>query len=121
MPGIVEELQRTHHVVLAGPTTLAALLNGLQMGFKTLAIQQRSREVWKVLGAVNTEFGKFGDLLEKTKKRLDQASGDLDLATRKSGTIRRRLTSIEELSISDAQNMLKLNWDNGSDINDSEE
>jgi len=121
MPGIVDELQRNHHVVLAGPTTLAALLNSLQTGFKTLAIQQRSSEVWKVLGAVKTEFGKFGELLEKTKKRLDQASGDLDLATKKSTTIRRRLTSVEELPVSDAQNMLKMDWNNASDSEDSEE
>lgn len=106
MPGIVEELQRDHHVVLAGPTTLAALLNSLQMGFKTLAIQKRSSEVWKVLGAVKTEFAKFGELLEKTKKKLDQASGELDLATRKSGTIRRRLVSVEALPTAEARLML---------------
>ena len=106
MPGIVEELQRDHHVVLAGPTTLAALLNSLQMGFKTLAIQKRSSEVWKVLGSVKTEFAKFGELLEKTKKKLDQASGELDLATRKSGTIRRRLVSVEALPTAEARLML---------------
>jgi DNA recombination protein RmuC len=100
-PGIVDDLQRAHRVVLAGPTTLAALLNSLQMGFRTLAIQQRSSEVWKVLGVVKSEFSKFGELLDRTKKKLDQASGELDLASRKSATIQRRLVSVESLPAED--------------------
>ena len=77
-PGLVEALQREHKVMLAGPTTLLATLNSLQMGFRTLALEQRSAEVWEVLGAVKTEFGKFGDVLAKTKKKLDEASHTID-------------------------------------------
>ncbi len=77
-PGLVEVLQRDYKVSIAGPTTMAALLNSLQMGFRTLAIQKRSGEVWKVLGAVKTEFDRFGDVLEATQKRLEQTSTELD-------------------------------------------
>jgi len=76
---------------------LATLLNCVQVGFKTLAIAQRSSEVWAVLGAVKTEFGKFGDLLEKTKKKLDEASNTIDDAARKSRTIERKLRDVQEL------------------------
>ncbi len=76
--GLVEQVQRDCRVVFAGPTTLAALLNSLQMGFRTLAIQKRSSEVWNLLGAVKNEFGKFGDALSKVKDKLDQASSDMD-------------------------------------------
>lgn len=93
--GLVDELQRNHRVVVAGPTTLSALLNSLQMGFRTLAIQKRSSEVWQILGSVKTEFARFGELLDKTKKRLDQASGDLDLAYRRTERIQRKLVSVE--------------------------
>lgn len=96
-PGLVDELQRVHRIVISGPTTLTALLNSLQMGFKTLAIQKRSSEVWQVLGTVKTEFVRFGELLDKTKKRLDLASGDLDLAYRRTESIQRRLVSVESL------------------------
>src|SRR3546814_12064233 len=71
-PNIVDSLQRDHRVVLAGPTTLTALLNSLQMGFRTLAIEKRTSEVWRVLGAVKTEFGKFGAVLAKVSEKLDQ-------------------------------------------------
>lgn len=94
-PGLVDELQRTHRVVTAGPTTLSALLNSLQMGFRTLAIQKRSSEVWRILGGIKTEFLRFGELLDKTKKRLDLASGDLDLAYRRTERIQRKLVSVE--------------------------
>jgi hypothetical protein len=73
-PGLMEALQREHKVMLAGPTTLLATLNSLQMGFRTLALEKRSAEVWEVLGAVKTEFGKFGDVLAKTRKKLEEAS-----------------------------------------------
>ena len=73
-PGLVEAMQREHRVMLAGPTTLLATLNSLQMGFGTLALERRSTEVWQVLGAVKTEFGKFGDVLAKTWRKLDEAS-----------------------------------------------
>ena len=94
-PGLVDDLQREHRVVIAGPTTLTALLNSLQMGFRTLAIQKRSSEVWQILGGVKTEFSRFGELLLKTRKRLDQASGELDLAYRRTERIKRRLVSVE--------------------------
>lgn len=93
--GLADELQRTHRVILAGPTTLTALLNSLQMGFRTLAIQKRSGEVWQILGSIKTEFARFGELLDKTKKRLELASGDLDLAYRKTEKIQRKLISVE--------------------------
>lgn len=94
-PGLVDELQRDSRVVIAGPTTLTALLNSLQMGFRTLAIQKRSSEVWQILGGVKTEFSRFGELLLKTRKKLDQASGDLALAYRRTEKIKRRLVSVE--------------------------
>ena len=95
--GLVEQVQRDCKVVLAGPTTLAALLNSLQMGFRTLAIQKRSSEVWQLLASVKAEFGKFGGLLEGVKKRLEQASNQIDEVARKSRTIERRLNRVEEL------------------------
>ncbi len=82
---------------MAGPTTLAAILSSLRMGFRTLAIEKRSSEVWKVLGAVKTEFGQFGGLLEKVHKKLDQASTTIDDAARKSRTIERKLKDVEEI------------------------
>ncbi len=95
--GLVEQVQRDCRVVFAGPTTLAALLNSLQMGFRTLAIQKRSSEVWNLLAAVKTEFGKFGGMLESVKKKLDQASGDLDKVAVRSRMITRKLRDVEEL------------------------
>ncbi len=96
--GLVEILQREYRVTLAGPTTMAALLNSLQMGFKTLAIQKRSGEVWNVLGAVKTEFDKFADVLEATKKRLDQANDELDkLVGVRTRQIQSKLKSVTKL------------------------
>jgi DNA recombination protein RmuC len=96
-PGLWDTLQREFRVVVTGPTTLSALLNSLQMGFRTLAIQKRTSEVWQVLGAVKTEFGKFGDLLEKTQKKLQEASNTLDSAAVRTRAIERRLRGVEEL------------------------
>ncbi len=104
--GLVEIIQRECRVVLAGPTTLAALLNSLQMGFRTLAIQQRSSEVWKLLGAVKTEFGKFGDLLEGVKRKLETATTTMDDAAKKSRAIERKLRNVQELPIPDAELLL---------------
>jgi len=92
-----QTLQNTYRVILAGPTTLAALLNSLQMGFRTLAIEQRSSDVWKVLAVVKTEFGKFGDILEKTQKKLQEAGNTIETASRKSRTIERKLRGVETL------------------------
>lgn len=96
-PGLCESLQRDFRIVITGPTTLAALLNSLQMGFRTLAIEKRSSEVWALLGAVKTEFGKFGDILEKTHKKLQEAGNTIEDAARKSRTIERRLKNVQEL------------------------
>lgn len=95
-PGMCEVLQRDYRVIITGPTTLATLLNCLQVGFKTLAIAKRSSEVWELLGAVKSEFGKFGDLLDKTKKKLDEASNTIEDAARKSRTIERKLKEVQE-------------------------
>ena len=104
---LVEQLQRDYKVVVAGPTTMAALLNSLQMGFKTLAIQKRSAEVWQVLGAVKTEFNRFGDVLETTQQRLEQAGSELDkLVGVRTRAIRRRLAQVGELPETDAAALL---------------
>jgi DNA recombination protein RmuC len=94
---LCEFLQREFRVVVAGPTTLAALLNSLQMGFRTLAIERRSSEVWALLGAVKTEFGRFGDLLDKTQKKLQEASSTIESAAKKSRTIERKLRDVQAL------------------------
>ena len=96
-PGLGEALQREHKVMLAGPTTLLAVLNSLQMGFRTLALEQRSAEVWEVLGAVKTEFGRFGDVLAKTKKKLEEASSTIDAAEVRTRAMARQLRTVEAL------------------------
>jgi DNA recombination protein RmuC len=96
-PGLVDLLQREHRVVVAGPTTLAALLNSLQMGFRTFAVEQRASEVWMVLGAVKTEFGKFGDILARTRQQLQTVSNSLDTAEVRSRAIVRRLRDVESM------------------------
>ena len=98
-PGILDVLQNEYKVLIAGPTTLAALLNSLQMGFKTLAIQKRSSEVWEVLGKVKNEFLKFGMLIDKTKKKLQEATNTIDEVSSKSRTIDRRLSQVEVLTL----------------------
>src|SRR6266403_2360481 len=95
--GLVEQIQRDCRVVFAGPTTLAALLNSLQMGFRTLAIQKRSSEVWNLLAGVKTEFAKFGDALSKVKDKLDQAASDMDKVAVRSRAITKKLRDVEEL------------------------
>jgi DNA recombination protein RmuC len=104
--GLCDFIQREYRVVMAGPTTLAALLNSLQMGFRTLAIEQRSSEVWKLLGAVKTEFSRFGDLLEKTHKKLQEASNTIENASKKSRTIEKKLKKVQELPSDDAAGMI---------------
>jgi len=94
---LVQILQRQYHIVVSGPSTFAAFLNSLQMGFRTLAIQKRSGEVWRVLGEVKTAFGKFGDSLDAVRKRLEQAASSVDDAQRKSRTLQNRLRAVEEL------------------------
>jgi DNA recombination protein RmuC len=104
--GLFEFLQREFKIVLAGPTTLAAMLNSLQMGFKTLAIEKRSSEVWQVLGAVKTEFGKFGEVLAKTKKKLQETVNTIDSAETRTRAITRKLKSVEELPSAEATALL---------------
>ena len=96
-PGLVETLQKDFRVIVTGPTTLAAILNSLQMGFRTLAIEKRSSEVWQILGAVKTEFGKFGEILEKTKKKIQEAGDTIDTASTKTRTIQSKLRNVEAL------------------------
>ena len=105
-PGLVQALQGEHRISLAGPTTLLATLTSLQMGFRTLALEQRSAEVWEVLGAVKTEFGKFGDVLAKTKKKLDEASSSIELAERRTRVMARELRAVEALPEARAQALL---------------
>ena len=96
--GLIEELQRSYRINIAGPSTMAALLNSLQMGFRTVALQKRSSEVWRVLGAVRTEFEKFGTTLERTQKRLDDAHRELDeLVGTRTRQIQRKLRSVERI------------------------
>ena len=96
-PGLMEALQREFKVLLVGPTTLLATLTSLQMGFRTLALEQRSAEVWEVLGAVKTEFNKFGEILAKTKKKLAEASDTIDAASVRTRAMERRLRGVESL------------------------
>lgn len=105
-PGLLEKIQRECRVVVAGPTTLAALLNALQMGFRTLAIQKRSSEIWNLLGAVKTEFGKFGEILDGVKRKLDQASNTMEDAARRSRAIERRLRDVQALPEAEASQLL---------------
>jgi DNA recombination protein RmuC len=107
-PGLVESLQREHRITLAGPTTLLATLSSLQMGFRTLALEKRSAEVWQVLGAVKTEFAKFGDVLARTKKKLDEASATIDAAEVRTRQMARQLKTVEALPETQAQQLLPL-------------
>ena len=101
-------MQREYKVVVAGPTTLWSILNSLQMGFRTLAIQQRSSEVWNLLAAVKTEFGKYGDVLAKVQKKLQEATNTIDTAAVRTRAIERKLRDVQELPASDAQGVLML-------------
>jgi DNA recombination protein RmuC len=105
-PGLVEAMQRDHRIVVAGPTTLSALLNSLRMGFRTLAIEQRSSEVWQVLGAVKTEFGKFAGVLEKTRKKLSEATSVIDQADVRTRAIERKLRGVEASTAEESQRLL---------------
>jgi DNA recombination protein RmuC len=105
-PGLADDLQRALRVTIAGPSTLTALLNSLQMGFRTLALEKRSSEVWQVLGAVKTEFGKFGDVLAATKTTLERAAKNIENAEVRSRQMARKLKSVEALPSEAAQLML---------------
>ena len=106
-PGLTDDLQRTWRVVVAGPSTLAAILSSLQMGFRTLAVEKRSSEVWQLLGAVKTEFGKFGDVLAKTKEHIDRAGTTLGAAEVRTRAIERRLRNVESLPDKTSEQLLE--------------
>jgi DNA recombination protein RmuC len=113
-PGLFEALQRDFKVMIAGPTTLAALLNSLQMGFRTLAIEKRSAEVWNLLGAVRTEFSKFGHVLEKTSKKLQEAGNHIDAAAIRTRVIEKKLKGVQEMPGAEATALLESEpWDEG--------
>jgi len=102
-PGLMQALQREHRITLAGPTTLLAMLSSLQMGFRTLALEKRSSEVWQVLGAVKTEFGKFGDVLARVKSQTETVLKTLDSAEVRSRAMGRALKNVEALPDTQAQ------------------
>jgi DNA recombination protein RmuC len=106
IPGLFETIQNSHKVTITGPTTISAFLNSLQMGFRSLAVEKRTSEVWDLLGAVRTEFGKFGDVLQKTKEKLDSASKEIDRAGVRSRAIERKLTDVQNLPEGKTQKLL---------------
>jgi DNA recombination protein RmuC len=106
IPGVFENIQNTHRVTITGPTTISAFLNSLQMGFRSLAVEKRTSEIWDLLGAVRTEFGKFGDVLQKTKEKLDSASKEIDRAGTRSRAIERKLRDVQTLPEGKAQKLL---------------
>lgn len=115
-PGLIERLQRDHRIVVAGPTTLAAVLNSLRIGFRTLAIEQRSSEVWKILGAVKHEFGKFGDVLAKVKRQLETAGRTIDETGVRTRAMERKLRAVEALPADAATEVLDLAHENPVDL-----
>ena len=113
---LLEQLQQEYHVIVTGPTTLAAILNSLQMGFRTLAIQKRSREVWRILGGVKAEFEKFGGLLEKAQKNLQTANNQLEeVMGKRTRAIQRQLRSVEALPAKEEQNALLDSFSEGDE------
>ncbi|MBK8108844.1 MAG: DNA recombination protein RmuC [Saprospiraceae bacterium] len=107
IPGLFETIQRDYKITITGPTTLSALLSSLQMGFRTLAIEKRSSEVWDLLGGVKTEFGKFGTVLEKTKKKLQEATNTIEQASVRSKAIERKLKNVQDLPSPEVQNQIE--------------
>ena len=116
IPGLTETLQQQYKVVVCGPTTLSALLNSLQLGFKSLTIEKRSSEVWNLLGVFKREFSKFVDLLAKTQKKLDEASSTIEFATKKSRTIERKLKNVSTLD----ENLVDLDVEDAPLLSDNE-
>lgn len=109
--GLCEFISQKYRIVVSGPTTFVALLNSLQMGFKTLAIEKRTSEVWQLLGIVKSEFSKFGDILDKTNKKLLEISSTMDLASKKTRTIERKLKNVEALPVSDENSFYEYSSD----------
>ncbi|MDR0668903.1 MAG: DNA recombination protein RmuC [Treponema sp.] len=106
IPGLFENIQNTHRVTITGPTTISAFLNSLQMGFRSLAVEKRTSEIWDLLGAVRTEFGKFGDVLQKAKEKLDSASKEIDNAGTRSRAIEKKLRNVQTLPEGETQKLL---------------
>ena len=106
-PGMVSQLQQDYRVVVSGPTTIAALLNSLRLGFRSLAIEQQASEVWQVLAAVKTEFGKFGEVLDKVKKQLATASNTIDQTQTRTRAMARKLQKVEQLPSGDSDELLE--------------
>ncbi|MFZ0709639.1 MAG: DNA recombination protein RmuC [Terrimicrobiaceae bacterium] len=104
-PGLADFIQREYRVMIAGPTTLVALLNSLQVGFRTLAIEKRSSEVWKILGAVKTQFSTFGDILAKVQRKLQQATSEIETVGSKARTMQRRLREVENLAVDNSNEL----------------
>jgi len=104
-PGFAEKLQNEFRVTVAGPMNISAILNSLQMGFRTLAVEKRASEVWQLLGKVKSEFGKFGDILDKTQIKLNQASKEIETAVRKSRTIERKLNNVQVLPVKEKESL----------------
>ena len=117
-PGLAEALQRDQRVSMAGPTTLAAMLNSLQMGFRTLVIEQRSSEVWAVLGAVKTEFGRFGEALAHTRKKLQEASNSIDKAEVRTRAVTRKLKEVEALPAVAASALIGESTDDSASVSE---
>ena len=115
-PGLMEALQREHRITLAGPTTLLAMLSSLQMGFRTLALEKRSSEVWQVLGAVKTEFGKFGDVLARVKSQTETVLKTLDNAQVRSRAMGRALKQVEALPDTEVQALIPMDRDFDGDV-----
>ena len=118
-PGLMDSLQRDHRVTLAGPTTLLAMLNSLHMGFRTLALEQQASEVWKVLGAVKTEFERYGDWVEKVREQVQKAADTLDKADTRSRQMRRALKNVEALPEGEAQALLPPLGDSVDDMDNA--
>lgn len=114
VPGLFEQLQKDYKITITGPTTLSALLNSLQMGFRTLAIEKRSSEVWDLLGAVKTEFGQFGDVLAKTKKKLIEATNVIDTSEVRTRAIERKLRHVQELPAAETKMILDASQEDDS-------
>ncbi|MDR1274639.1 MAG: DNA recombination protein RmuC [Odoribacteraceae bacterium] len=119
-PGFAEMLQQTFRVIVVGPTNLVAFLNSLQMGFRALAIEKRSSEVWEILGAVKTEFGNFGAILGKTRKKLQEAANVIDQASTRSRVIERKLRTVQELPPGESVALLGEAIEPGEDLDEGE-
>lgn len=121
IPGLFERIRTDYNVIITGPTTITAILNSLQMGFRTLAIEKKSHEVWKILSAVKTEFVKFGDYLSKTKKKLEDAANEIEKAEKRTTLIGRKLKKIETLTPEESEKILEIESEISKETQENEE